>query len=293
MMLFIFFLIDWSQFNLTLVNFAVMIAVHISTVNEFMDDHSCLHMLTCRRVHVDGHGERHEREKFDTLARQCAPSVHPDTLNAIIKTESSFNQFAININGGSQLPRQPMDVAEAVATAEYLASNGYNFDAGLGQINSANVVAFGMPWVDVFDACENLGASARVLTNCFVRASANEHDPQIALRHAFSCYNTGNFIRGHQNGYVERVEQSANLTPAHVVVPALGHMSQAFAPFEDQQLPHPGDDASPDAFTRDRLDAFSTAPIRARMVYESFSEAPGAAATAHLTPSPLPDRHRN
>jgi len=34
--------------------------------------------------------------------------------------------------------------------------------------------------------------------------------PQLALRNALSCYNSGNFITGHDNGYVQRVEQAAS-----------------------------------------------------------------------------------
>ncbi|XUP35439.1 lytic transglycosylase domain-containing protein (plasmid) [Xanthomonas axonopodis pv. vasculorum] len=159
-------------------------------------------------------------QDFEAQARQCAPSVHPATLAAVVKTESSFRPYAININGSRQLPRQPANQAEAIATAEYLLANGYNFDSGLGQINSTNVRKFGMAWTEVFEACANLKAAARVLTGCFVRASDGEPNDQAALRNALSCYNTGNFTRGHANGYVGRVERSAGTTPA-AVVPAL------------------------------------------------------------------------
>ncbi|OSR64963.1 Type IV secretion system protein virB1 [Pseudomonas syringae pv. actinidiae] len=32
---------------------------------------------------------------FLALAMQCAPSIHPATLTPIVKTESSFNPYAI------------------------------------------------------------------------------------------------------------------------------------------------------------------------------------------------------
>lgn len=209
-----------------------------------------------------------EREQFDALARQCAPSVHPNTLAAVIKTESSFRPFAININGGQQLPRQPASVAEAIATANHLSAKGYNFDAGLGQINSANVSAFGMAWPEVFEPCANLGAAARVLTECFVRASNGEPDQQAALRKALSCYNTGNFTRGHRNGYVARVERSADLLPAAVVPALIPPDGSPAATVAGTLSAPPVEDVAPDAFGKGRMDAFNRASVRARMERE-------------------------
>jgi len=48
-----------------------------------------------------------EPEQFKILAKQCAPNVYPDTLAAVVKTESSFHRLVININGSEQLPKQP------------------------------------------------------------------------------------------------------------------------------------------------------------------------------------------
>jgi len=208
-----------------------------------------------------------EQAQFETLARQCAPGVHPDTLMAVIQTESSFNPFTININGDQQLPRQPTDAAEAIATATYLSENSYNFDAGLGQINSTNVTAFGMTWPDVFEPCANLNAAAHVLTDCFVRASSREPDPQIALRQALSCYNTGSFTRGHQNGYIARVERSADLPPA-ATVPALAVLAPVPAAVEVPPNQLAVNDAPSDAFGHGRMDAFSRASMRARIEHE-------------------------
>jgi len=199
---------------------------------------------------ANAHAHDMERQEFDFLAKQCAPSVHPDTLAAIVNTESAFRPLAININGSQQLPRQPEHMAEAIATAEYLSANGYNFDVGLGQINSANVAAFGMTWANVFEPCTNLGAAARVLTDCFVRASNSEADQQSALRMALSCYNTGHFTHGDQNGYVARIERAAHLVPALV--------TSAFPP------PNPGGDVAPDTFGTGRMDAFHRVQLRTR-----------------------------
>ncbi|OOX22853.1 hypothetical protein Xazr_21315 [Xanthomonas campestris pv. azadirachtae] len=229
-------------------------------------------------------------QEFESVARQCAPSVHPATLAAVVKTESSFRPYAININinGSRQLPRQPANQAEAIATAEYLLANGYNFDSGLGQINSTNVRKFGMAWTEVFEPCANLTAAARVLTECFVRASDGEPNDQAALRNALSCYNTGNFTRGHANGYVGRVEHSAGTIPA-TLVPALLPDDQSPEPAvttvgkTTPSASRPTADVGPDAFGRGRSDAFGRASVRARMERELQSET--AAAVALTTPS--------
>jgi len=199
-----------------------------------------------------------ERPQFDALAKQCAPSVHPDTLAAVISAESAFHPFAININGAQQLPRQPESREEAIATAEYLSTDGYNFDVGLGQINNTNVAAFSMTWEDAFDPCANLGAAARVLTDCFVRASNNEPDQQSALRMALSCYNTGHFIRGKQNGYVARVERATHLVPA-LTMPS-------FLPA------HPISDVDRDTFRIGLMDAFHRASPRIGMDHTQQQE---------------------
>ncbi|CEH48928.1 putative lytic transglycosylase protein (fragment) [Xanthomonas citri pv. citri] len=172
-------------------------------------------------------------------------------------------------------------------------ANGYNFDSGLGQINSTNVRKFGMAWTEVFEPCANLTAAARVLTECFVRASDGEPNDQAALRNALSCYNTGNFTRGHANGYIGRVERSAGTIPA-AVVPALLPDGQSHEPAvatvteTTPPASRPIADVGPDAFGRGRSDAFGRASARSRMERELQSES--AAITAASTTSTGADR---
>lgn len=162
---------------------------------------------------------------FNTLAQQCAPGVHPTTLQAVVRTESGFNPYAIGVVGG-HLARQPKTRAEAVATAKALAAQGLNFSMGLGQVNKAHLPRFGLSYETVFDACANLQAGARILQECYQRAQAQlGHDR--ALNAAISCYYSGNFNRGFQveragTSYVQRV--AANATAANPnleVVPAI------------------------------------------------------------------------
>ena len=141
------------------------------------------------------------------LASQCAPTVAPETVLAIVQTESSGEQFALNVNGGRQPARQT-SAADAAATARRYVAAGYSVDLGLGQINSRNMRWLGLTWETVFDPCTNVAALGRVLTTNYNAAKAGR-DPQAALRVALSMYNTGSQTRGFRNGYVAKVVSNA------------------------------------------------------------------------------------
>lgn len=151
------------------------------------------------------------------LALSCAPNIHPITLHALIRHESRVRQFAIGVNRkGQHLRQQPRSLAEATEAAQRLIDQGIDFDAGLGQINVRNWAWLDLDSKTVFDPCRNLAAAQTVLAECYARALPRQTDPQLALRAALSCYNTGNFKRGFTNGYVGKV-----LAQAKIKVPAL------------------------------------------------------------------------
>ena len=137
------------------------------------------------------------------LASQCAPTVAPETVLAIVQTESSGDSFALNVNGGPQ-PASPSNAIDAVATARRFVAAGYSVDLGLGQINSRNMRRLGLTWETVFDPCTNIAALGQILTQNYNAVKAGRH-PQAALRIALSLYNTGNTARGFRNGYVAKV----------------------------------------------------------------------------------------
>lgn len=201
------------------------------------------------------------REDFKALAEQCAPSVHVTTLSAIVRHESSVNPYAIGVNAdGYRLPRQPRSKTEAIEVATWLQEHGYNFDGGYGQVNVKNLAWLGMTVADLFEPCKNLQGAARVLGHCYARASKRYGEGQQALRHALSCYNTGNFEAGFANGYVLKVAANATLA-----VPALMPLEGAPQPIKleaaQRQTTPPARQALPDglgdAFSRAQGDAFS------------------------------------
>ncbi|WP_318371035.1 lytic transglycosylase domain-containing protein [Enterobacter sp.] len=146
---------------------------------------------------------------FPAIALQCGPDVFTDTLQRIVSVESSFNPYAIGVVGG-RLERQPKNKNEAVATANYLANNGWNFSMGLAQINRYNLPKYGLDYDSVFEPCSNLRAAASIYNECFVRANKLS-DVATARLQAFSCYYSGNFTRGFladasgSSSYVERI----------------------------------------------------------------------------------------
>lgn len=154
----------------------------------------------------------HSAAAILALASQCAPSVAPETVLAIVQTESSGDPFALNVNGGRQPARQN-NAADAAATAQRFVAAGYSVDLGLGQINSRNMRWLGLTWETVFDPCTNVAALARVLTTNYNAVRAGR-DPQTALRVALSMYNTGSQTRGFRNGYVAKVVGNAGVANA-------------------------------------------------------------------------------
>jgi type IV secretion system protein VirB1 len=137
------------------------------------------------------------------LVLSCAPLVAQDTARALVQVESGGNPFAIGVVGGA-LVRQPASLPEAVATVAALDAAGWNYSVGLGQINKRNFQRYGLSPATAFEPCANLTAMQGILGDCFSRASRRA-PTQTALRDAFSCYYSGNFLTGHLHGYVGKV----------------------------------------------------------------------------------------
>lgn len=170
---------------------------------------------------------------FDMMAlvQECAPTVAPQTMAAVMKVESSFNPFAIGVVGG-RLERQPTSRAEAVATAKALAADGWNFSLGVAQINRDNLPKYSITYDQAFDPCVSVRVGSKILEECYVRAKQRTpEDDQAALRAAFSCYYSGNFTRGFKpdktggTSYVHKVLLASSAIP---VVPAVAGRKPQF-----------------------------------------------------------------
>ncbi|MDP4987940.1 MAG: lytic transglycosylase domain-containing protein [Porticoccaceae bacterium] len=172
-----------------------------------------------------------------SLALQCAPSVHPQTLTTIVKTESGFNPWAIGVVD-KPLAKQPQSLAEALEAFKTLVAENANFSVGLGQINRYN---FDIDKPELaFEPCNNLRMAAANLEGCYARVASPGEREQATLLKAISCYYSGNKTRGFKpelqfggTSHVQRVLANAETFK----VPAL--ISGADAPVTSPVAPPP------------------------------------------------------
>lgn len=133
-------------------------------------------------------------------------AVPAAVMQHVVNVESSRNPFAIGVVGG-QLVRQPQNLPEAVATVRMLESKGYNYSLGVAQVNRTNLGKFGLDsYEKSFDYCPNLVAGSQILAQCYASAGGD-------WGKAFSCYYSGNFTTGYQDGYVQKIFQSMAQQP--------------------------------------------------------------------------------
>lgn len=137
---------------------------------------------------------------FVQIATSCAPGDSPQTLSAIASVESGFNTLIINDNN-TATQYKPVSVDEAVNIASGLIGKGHSVDLGVMQINSKNLPALRLSVEDAFDACHSIRAGAKILRDNY----------QMALKTAFSRYNTGDEKKGFANGYVSKILTAAKV----------------------------------------------------------------------------------
>lgn len=176
-----------------------------------------------------------------TLALQCAPAVHPQTMAAIVKTESGLNPWAIGVVD-QVLPRQPQSLEEALEVVKGLVEKKANFSVGLAQINRYN---FDISKPELaFDPCNNLRMAASNLEACYERVEIKGEPKQATLLKAVSCYYSGNPARGFKwessfggTSHVQRLVANAD----NYKIPALGNgggtQSEPVAPVAAQLQP--------------------------------------------------------
>lgn len=159
-----------------------------------------------------------QADDFGELAKRCAPEVSEDTLRALVRTESSFNPYAIGIVGGGS--KQPKAFHEAMAIIAQLELEGKNYSVGLAQINKKNFSKLGINASGALDACTNLKAASKILSDCYQRAQ--NRSGSNSLHDALSCYYSGNFQTGYRHGYVDKVRANAGIsTLTAPVVPSI------------------------------------------------------------------------
>lgn len=165
-------------------------------------------------------------QSVESMLPVCAPTVHPITMGKVVKVESGGRPYAIADAGPKGLPWSvrekmvrsffppTMDEAESIVT-KLIAAN-HIVAIGLAQVSSQNLKRLGLSVRQVLDPCTNLNAGSKILTEFYLNARKREPDDQKAILAAISAYNTGNYVNGFTNGYVQKVVQAKGLS-----VPAL------------------------------------------------------------------------
>lgn len=224
---------------------------------------------------------------FTQLAGSCAPHVAVETLGSVARTESGFDALAVHDNTSGRTFK-PSSREEAIAlTTELVVVQHHSVDLGLMQINSLNLPSLGLTVTDAFDPCRNLAAAERILVQGYT-VPPTGGDEQVALQQTLSRYNTGDPARGLANGYVGRIQASAEvIVPAirvqgsSAILPAVASRNET-APILAQPLPPPP--ASWDVYGQARVarERAATASSISRAAVESSA----ASQTAPVSPSP-------
>lgn len=144
---------------------------------------------------------------FSALVAQCSPSVPLAVASSIVRAESGFNPYAINVNNSKPI-KQPRSYANAVATAKRLLVAGKSLDLGIAQINSKNLKWLKLSVEQAFKPCHNLKAMQTVYLACNKKAGKRGYGTR--MQRTLSCYNTGNVRNGFRNGYVAKTTRFYN-----------------------------------------------------------------------------------
>ena len=145
---------------------------------------------------------------FGALAARCASQAPVATLEAVAKTESGLDPWALHDNT-TKVSKAPPTLKAALSDARQWIGRGDSVDLGLMQINAANLAALGMTARGALDPCASLAGGAAVLQAAYGGGKTSAQQ-QVALLMALSRYNTGSPFKGILNGYARRVILNAN-----------------------------------------------------------------------------------
>lgn len=134
--------------------------------------------------------------------------VAAETLAGVVSLESRLEPFAIRINSGPPLSKQPSTKAEAIEIATSLAAERQDIQLGLGGIGMEELRKLRLSISDAFDPCLNLRATATLLDSYYRLAVNAGVEPkragQVMLQ---SWYGRGDPTVGEMVKYDEQVSQ--------------------------------------------------------------------------------------
>lgn len=197
---------------------------------------------------------------FVDIAHTCAPMVEVRTLAAVISLESRFKPFAIRINSGPPLERQPASKAEAIELATTLAADRQDIQIGLGGIGLEELRKLKLSISDAFDPCLNLKATATLLDGYYrlaLRAGADAKQAENVMLQSYygrADPSVGRMVKYDQQVRQEMVRLPPNL--ASVTIAEGREEAPLEEPADKQQapsaLPQSDEAASWDVFSAQR-----------------------------------------
>lgn len=145
---------------------------------------------------------------FVELAETCAPAISSETLAAVVSIESGLAPLAIRINSDYPLGAPPRNIGEATDIAARLIAEGQSVDLGLGGIGPSDLASMGMSIADGFDPCENLKATAQLLTQYRIAADrAGFEGTELDVVTLRAYFGRGDAKIGEIVGYDRRVQE--------------------------------------------------------------------------------------
>jgi type IV secretion system protein VirB1 len=138
------------------------------------------------------------------LQKQCAPTIPIATLEAVARTESGMNPYALSVNYPHRLAKrygytsgtiglysQPTTKSQAIQWALFLLQHDVTVSAGLLQINVENLPLVDLSLEEVFDPCKNLKAGGRILTTDYQKMVAEHGLGLKSFFAALALFNSG------------------------------------------------------------------------------------------------------
>jgi type IV secretion system protein VirB1 len=142
---------------------------------------------------------------FLILAQQCAPGIEQRLVTRLMRQESSFNPYAIGLDGNAAYKPQPNSYEQAVEVAEKLIKEGQTFSVGIAQIHISNVRSFGLTWRQAFHACTNLSYGQQIFLDFHKKALAAGLQGDAAVYAALRGYNSGSIYAAVSNRYANSI----------------------------------------------------------------------------------------
>ncbi|RUM20667.1 type IV secretion system protein VirB1 [Rhizobium vallis] len=210
---------------------------------------------------------------FVDLAQSCAPMVEVRTLAAVISLESRFKPFAIRINSGPPLERQPASKAEAIEVATSLAADRQDIQIGLGGIGLEDLRKLQFSISDAFDPCLNLKVTGTLLDGYYrlaLRAGADAKQAEKVMLQSY--YGRADPSVGRMVKYDEQVRQEMVRLPVRLatVTIAEGHEEVPREPADSRQAPPTGK-SLPQSDEAASWDVFSAPRTSSVLVFEKHS----------------------